>query len=60
MVKRPNRVNLSIPRELINKARAKAIAQGSNLSRVVISFLEAWVVNEIDLPTLKEDATKQE
>ncbi len=42
---------LNIPPELRQKARAKAISEGSNLSAVVVAFLEAWLADEIEVPT---------
>jgi hypothetical protein len=48
---RPNTVTLSMPRELVLEARAKAIREGSNLSAVVRKLLREWM--EEDPP--KED-----
>lgn len=44
-------VTLNLPIDLTNKSRAKAIAQGGNLSVVVTAFLRAWLAGEIELPT---------
>ena len=51
----PDRVSLSMPRELVLAARAKAIRQGSNLSAVVREMLRRWMAEE-DPP--KERAEK--
>ncbi len=37
------RVNLSMPKDLVRKARGKAIAQGTTLSAVVREFLQKWI-----------------
>jgi post-segregation antitoxin (ccd killing protein) len=60
MAKRADRVNLTMPRELINRARAKAIAEGSNLSRVVERFLRAWVAGETEIPAKTEEDKPRE
>jgi hypothetical protein len=44
---------LNLPSDLKQKARAKAIERGSNLSAVVIAFLRAWLEGEIELPQPK-------
>jgi hypothetical protein len=36
---------LSVPQDLVRKARAKAILLGTSLSAVVREFLEKWVEN---------------
>jgi hypothetical protein len=56
MAQRPNRLNLSIPKELSLKARAKAIAMGTNLSAIVREFLEKWVQED---PNNEESAREQ-
>jgi hypothetical protein len=53
MAKKTDRVNLTMPKELINQARAKAIADGLNLSEVVRRFLRAWLADELELPKEK-------
>jgi len=49
-----DKVTLYIPKELVRKARAKAIAQGTSLSAVVRRFIEEWVK---DAPTKEEKQT---
>jgi hypothetical protein len=43
MVKRPDKVTLSIPQDLKRRARAKAILEGKSFSAVVVELLEKWV-----------------
>jgi predicted HicB family RNase H-like nuclease len=43
MVKRPDKVTLSIPPDLKRKAKAKAALEGKSLSAVVTELLEEWV-----------------
>ena len=50
MADSPRHVTLSMSDDLVLKARAKAIAEGSNLSAVVIAFLEAWLAGKIEVP----------
>lgn len=38
-----NKVTLYMPKDLVRRARAKAIAQGTSLSAVVREFLREWV-----------------
>jgi len=49
MAKR-ERATISIPDDLKLAARAKAIAEGLDLSKVVREFLRAWVDGKIELP----------
>ena len=50
---------LNLPPKLTQKARAKAIGEGSNLSAVVIALLTAWLAGEIELPKLKPEAQRK-
>lgn len=47
-----DKVTLYIPKALVRKARAKAIAQGTSLSAVVRQFLQEWVK---DFPVAEEE-----
>lgn len=49
------KTSLSLPKELMKKARIKAITQGTNVSAVIRAFLEKWVA---DCPA--EDEAGQE
>lgn len=55
MGKKDDKVTLYIPKELVRKARAKAIAQGTSLSAVVRRFVEEWVK---DAPMEEKKAPK--
>ena len=55
MAKRPDRVTLSVPEDLKNRARAQAILRGKDLSQVVRELLMMWLEGEIDLPESEED-----
>jgi len=55
MSKKDDKVTLYIPKELVRKARAKAIAQGTSLSAVVRRFVEEWVK---DAPMGEKQAPK--
>ena len=56
MAKRPDRVTLSVPEELKNKARAQAILQGKDLSQVVRELLTIWLEGKIDLSQAEENS----
>ena len=56
MTSQAKHTTLNLLPDLTQKARAKAIAKGSNLSAVVASFLRAWLAGEIDLPTQEAKA----
>lgn len=43
-------VTLNLSANLTQKARAKAISEGSNLSAVVSDFLQAWLDGKIEQP----------
>ena len=60
MVKRPEKVTLTIPVVLKRKARAKAILQGRNLSEAVRQLLELWIAGEIELPPLEEEGETED
>lgn len=50
---------ISIPPDLTQKARAKAITEGSNLSAVIVAFLRAWLDGKIELPQPEEVKRKK-
>ena len=54
MTKR-EKATISISSELKLKARAKAILEGKDLSKVVREFLTAWVDGKIELPSGKPE-----
>jgi hypothetical protein len=43
MVKRPDKVTLSIPPDLKRKAKAKAAIEGKSLSAAVTELLREWI-----------------
>lgn len=43
MVSQSDKVTLAISRDLVKKARAKAISEGTTLSAVVTEFIERWL-----------------
>ena len=47
-----NKVTLTVPDELIRKAKAKAALEGRSLSEVVRVYLKLWVQ---DMEALKND-----
>ena len=55
------RVNLSMPDQLKNKARAQAILEGKDLSQVVRELLRMWLEGEVQLPqeTSETEDTEQ-
>ena len=55
MAKRPDRVTLSVPEGLKNRARAQAILRGKDLSQVVRELLKMWLDGKIELPKEEED-----
>ncbi len=55
MADKIDKVTLSVPRPLIQKARAKAILEGTSLSAVFRKFLEEWVK---EAPTAEEKPKK--
>jgi hypothetical protein len=52
---RREKATISIPKELKLRARAKAILEGKDLSKVIREFLAAWVDGKIDLPSEEPD-----
>ena len=58
-VQRPDRVTISMPKELVQEARAKAIKQGTTLSALVRRFVELWLAGEIELPPEKPERGKR-
>ena len=55
------RVNLSMPDQLKNKARAQAILEGKDLSQVVRELLRMWLEGKVHLPqeTSETEDTEQ-
>ncbi len=49
---------LNMPDDLIMKARAKALAERTNVSAVVIAFLEAWIAGKIEVPQPQQKGGK--
>jgi hypothetical protein len=56
-VQRPNRVTLTMPRELVKTARVEAIKRGTSLSAVVRQLVKMWLAGEVDL---EPPATEEE
>ena len=50
------RVNLSMPDDLKNRARAQAILMGKDLSQVVRELLEMWLEGKVELPKQEGEA----
>ena len=59
-VQRPDRVTLTMPRELVQTARAEAIARGTSLSAVVRQLIKMWLAGEVELPAPKEGSKEQD
>jgi hypothetical protein len=59
-VQRPNRVTLTMPRKLVQTARAEAIKRGTTLSAVVRQLIKMWLTDEVELPTSKEKSKDQD
>ena len=59
-VQRPNRVTITMPRELVLTARAEAIRRGTSLSAVVRQLIKMWLAGEIELPAQEEERPEQE
>ncbi len=55
------RVNLSMPDQLKNTARARAILEGKDLSQVVRKLLRMWLEGKVQLPqeTSETEDTEQ-
>lgn len=54
-----DKTTISIPDKLKREARARAIREGLDLSKVVRIFLAAWLDGEIQLPS-DDDSGQQE
>lgn len=50
MAKRPDRITLVIPEDVIARAKAKAALKRTNVSAVVRAFLRAWIEDKIEVP----------
>jgi len=59
-VQRPDRVTLTMPRELAQTARAEAINRGTSLSAVVRQLIKMWLAGKIELPAPKEETAEQD
>ena len=59
-VQRPNRVTITMPRELVLTARAEAIRRGTSLSAIVRQMVKMWLAGEIELPTHQEEHTEND
>ena len=60
MVKRPDRMTLSIPVELKRQARVKAFLAGKDLSKVVRELLTLWLEDKIELFESPQDGAQNE
>jgi hypothetical protein len=44
------RANLVMPVEVFNKARGRAVSEGSHLSAAITALLRLWLADKIELP----------
>ncbi len=49
-VQRPDRVTLTMPRDLVLTARAEAVRRNMSLSAVVRELLKKWLAGEVEVP----------
>ena len=60
MAKRPDRITLVVPEDLIAQAKAKAALGRTNVSAVVRALLMAWIDGVVRLPLSKEVSQEEE
>ena len=54
MVQRPDRITIAMPRDLVKKAKQKAIEENTTVSAVVRDMIVAWLSGLLQPPKKEE------